>query len=42
MEFKTDGCEAREKTVGDGGASGRIYVPKSWIGKTVIIILKSQ
>jgi putative transposon-encoded protein len=40
MEFKVNGVEAREKVVGDGGASGRIYLPKSWIGEKVIIILK--
>ena len=42
MEFKVKGVEAREKVVGDGGASGRIYVPKSWIGKKIVIILKEE
>ena len=42
MEFKVMGVEARAKAVGDGGASGRIYLPKSWIGKKVIIILKEE
>ena len=42
MEFKVEGAEARAKVVGDGGASGRIYLPKSWIGKKVIIILKEE
>jgi len=42
MEFKVAGVEAREKVVGDSGASGRIYLPKSWIGKIVIIILKEE
>ena len=42
MEFKVEGVEVREKEVGDGGASGRIYLPKSWIGKRVIIILKKE
>lgn len=42
MEFKLKGVEAREKVVGDGGASGRLYVPKAWIGKTVIVVLKND
>lgn len=42
MEFKVEGIEAREKVVGDGGASGRIYVPKSWIGLKIIVILKEK
>ena len=42
MEFKAEGTEAREKIVGNGGASGRIYVPKSWIGESVIVILKKD
>jgi putative transposon-encoded protein len=28
-----------DRTVGDGGNSGRIYVPKSWIGKKVAVLL---
>ena len=29
----------KTKIVGDGGNSGRIYVPKAWIGKKVVILL---
>ncbi len=42
MEFKVEGVEAREKAVGKGGTSGRIYLPKAWVGKNVIIILKEE
>ena len=42
MEFKIEGVESREKVVAEGGTSGRIYLPKAWIGKTVIIILKGE
>lgn len=27
------------RTVGDGKTSGRVYVPKSWIGRDVTIVL---
>ena len=30
--------EWKKKVVGDGGTSGRIYVPKSWKNKKVIVI----
>lgn len=38
--FSVSGFEMIHKSVGDGGDSGRIYVPKSWVGKDVTIILK--
>jgi len=28
-----------ERTVGDGSTSGRVYVPKTWIGHVVTIAL---
>jgi putative transposon-encoded protein len=28
-----------DRDVGDGGASGRVYVPKAWIGKKVTVLL---
>ncbi|AIY89891.1 hypothetical protein GACE_0842 [Geoglobus acetivorans] len=31
--------EVIEKVVKDGGNSGRVYVPKAWVGKKVKIIL---
>jgi len=42
MEFKVEGVESREKEVAEAGTSGRIYLPKSWIGKTVVVILKGE
>lgn len=42
QDFKISGYAMIKKGVGDGGDSGRIYVPKSWIGKQVVIILKDQ
>ena len=42
MEFKVEGIESREKIVAEGGTSGRIYLPKSWVGKEVIVILKGD
>lgn len=42
MEFKVEGLEAREKEVKKSGASGRVYLPRAWIGKKVIIILKEE
>lgn len=42
MEFKVEGIESREKEVAEAGTSGRIYLPKSWVGRTVVVILKEQ
>jgi putative transposon-encoded protein len=39
MEIKTEAYQVIEKTVNPGGNSGRVYVPKSWIGKKVTILL---
>lgn len=33
------GYEMFEKTVTKGGNSGRVYVPPSWIGKRVKVVL---
>jgi putative transposon-encoded protein len=35
MEIRLTGYEVVEKRAERGGTSGRIYVPKSWIGKRV-------
>ena len=35
VKMQMEGYEAVEKTAERGGNSGRIYVPKSWIGKKV-------
>lgn len=42
MEFIVEGIESREKEVAEAGTTGRIYLPKSWIGKTVVVILKEE
>ena len=39
IQLTMDGFEVIEKSVEKGGNSGRIYVPKKWIGKKVRIIL---
>lgn len=39
MEITTSAYEVIEKTVKSSGNSGRIYVPKEWIGKRVKILL---
>lgn len=35
IEIKIMGYEVVEKRVDKGGSSGRIYVPRSWVGKLV-------
>lgn len=37
--FTIEGEELIKKNVGDGGTSGRIYVPKKWVGQEVAIVL---
>ena len=39
MEITTKAYEVLEKTVKSSGNSGRIYVPKDWIGKKVKVLL---
>ncbi|MBE8539408.1 DUF2080 family transposase-associated protein [Geoglobus acetivorans] len=39
IEVKVKGYEVIEKVVKRSGDSGRVYVPKSWVGKKVKIIL---
>jgi len=40
MEVKVQAYQVIEKTVSEGTkTSGRLYVPKDWIGKTVKIFL---
>lgn len=41
-KFSVFGVDYLKKTVGEGGTSGRIYVPREWIGKEVVVILKSE
>ena len=38
-EIRMTGFEMLEKTAVKGGNSGRIYVPPSWIGKKVKVVL---
>lgn len=35
MEIHLTGYEVVEKRADQGGTSGRIYVPRAWIGKLV-------
>jgi hypothetical protein len=35
IEMKVTGYEVVEKQAEIGGTSGRIYVPRSWVGKLV-------
>ena len=39
IQMKMEGYEVVEKKVEAGGNSGRIYVPKRWIGKKVRAVL---
>ena len=39
VEIRMVGFEMIEKTAVKGGNSGRIYVPPSWIGKRVKVVL---
>lgn len=39
MEIKTEAYQVIEKVVKSGGNSGRVYVPKEWIGRRVKILL---
>lgn len=43
MEIKIKAYQAIEKVVSPGtNTSGRVYVPKEWIGKTVKIFLMEE
>ena len=39
MEIKVQGYQIIEKPVKSSGNSGRVYVPKSWVGKKVKVVL---
>jgi len=39
IQMRMEGYEVVEKTAELGGNSGRIYVPKHWIGKRVRAVL---
>jgi putative transposon-encoded protein len=39
-KIETEGYQAIEKVVKNGGNSGRVFVPKSWTGKRVLVILR--
>ncbi len=39
MEIKIQGYQIIEKTVKSSGNSGRVYVPKGWVGKKVKVVL---
>ncbi len=42
MEVKVTAYQVIEKTVKSSGNSGRVYVPKDWIGKKVKVFLLEQ
>jgi putative transposon-encoded protein len=39
MEVRLEAHQVIEKTVKSSGNSGRVYVPKEWIGKRVKVLL---
>ncbi len=39
MKIELEGYSTTEKTVKAAGTSGRVYLPKEWVGKRVQIIL---
>ena len=39
MEVSITCFEVLDRTVGPAGHSGRIHVPKSWVGKRVRVVL---
>jgi len=39
MKVELEAYQVIEKIVSTGGNSGRVYVPKEWIGKRVKIVL---
>ena len=42
IKLQMEGYEVVEKKAERGGNSGRIYVPKAWIGKKVRVVLIEQ
>lgn len=39
IQMRMNGYEIIEKRAERGGNSGRVYVPKAWIGKKVRVVL---
>ena len=39
MEVKLTAYQVMDRIVSGGGSSGRVYVPKDWIGKRVKVLL---
>ncbi|OPY27496.1 MAG: hypothetical protein A4E27_00523 [Methanobacterium sp. PtaU1.Bin242] len=39
MKIELEAYDLRIKTVGDGGSSGLVYLPKEWIGRKVKVLL---
>ena len=37
--MRMEGYEVVEKKAEQGGNSGRVYVPKAWVGKKVRVVL---
>ena len=42
VSFTLDGKELIKKTVKSAGSSSIIYLPKSWTGKTVAVVLEGE
>jgi putative transposon-encoded protein len=42
IKMQMEGYEVVEKKADKGGNSGRVYVPKHWIGKKVRVVLIEQ
>lgn len=42
VEFKIEGYEMIRKVPSKHGTGGIVYVPKSWIGKNVIVVLEDR
>lgn len=42
MRFELEGEDARKKTVSAGKTSGRIFVPKGWEDRKVMVVLLEE
>lgn len=39
MKFEIEGKDMRKKIASSSGGSSKVYLPKSWEGKQVVVIL---
>ena len=42
IQMQMEGFEVVEKVAQAGGNSGRVYVPKAWVGKKLRVVLIEQ